>query len=280
MSGREGFALITVMLVFLTGTSITLAMLARQQQDVQRCAAILDQMQAYQYALGAEELARQVLAEGAAAAAEADHPGQAWARLREGVPVERGSLTFTLEDLQGRFNLNTLISRNADQIQRFRHLLAALKIDAAVLPAILARIGAEQAPHPFSSIESLREADGLTAEHFARLAPHVAALPEGEPLLNVNTASDIMLRAYLPHEGDFSLLAARRARRGFVTSADLSSMGLNHRGMTVRSRFFLLSVQAQVQKSRVALTSVILREIDGGGTVLLRVIRRDLRRHF
>lgn len=274
---QRGAALITVMFVFVVAASITMAMLSRQQLDTRRTGNMFEQMQAYQYALGAEELARQVLAEDAQ---EVDYPGQAWGSLREGVPVERGRLRFTLEDLQGKFNLNTLQDLSGRSQERFGQLLRDLGISTEVIGAIVARMGATDAPKLYTSIQSLRSIAGISAEDFSKLAPFIAALPEGEPLLNVNTASDTVLKAYLPEEPNFSTIVRKRAVHGYLTEAELRGTGMHIRGMTVRSHYFLLTAIAEVGGRTVSLSSVIFRDKDGAGVVHERIVSRDFSKRF
>ncbi|NBO17718.1 MAG: general secretion pathway protein GspK [Proteobacteria bacterium] len=277
---RSGVALITVMLVFIVMSSIIVAMLSRQRLDVQRTRNMLNQAQAFQYALGAEELARQVLAADAAAGSEADHSGQDWASLREGVPLAQGSLVFFLDDLQGRFNLNTLISRTDEPMTRFRQLEKVLGIEHDLLPAILARVGSPQTPRPLASVQSLRDLEGMTPEIYATLSPYVVALPQEEPRLNVNTAPLPVLKAYIPQESDLKNFLKKREKKGFLTRDDLASLGITTTGMTVQSQFFRLNAQAEVQNSRVSLTSIIYREIDATGAVSQRIISRDMSKNF
>jgi general secretion pathway protein K len=277
---NQGAALITVMFVVIIAAALTVAMLGRQQLDIARTANMLEQTQAYQYTLGAEELARQVLASDAVLMPDADYPGQPWSKLRDGVALEHGTLSFAVEDLQGRFNLNTLVSSDAAPGQRFQRLLAALGIQANLLPAILSQLGTPENPRLLTSTQFLRTIDGLSADEFAALAPFITAVPEVEPFLNVNTASDTVLKAYVPDEPGYASLRSKRAVRGYITEPELDTLGLTIKGMHVKSHFFLLTAQAQVNDRVVSLRSIINREVDGAGAVHLRVISRDLSKAF
>lgn len=283
LSRRErerGVALMTVMVVFVLASALVAAMLARAQLDGQRAANMFDQAQAVQYALGAEELARQVLAEDALSNPTADYPGQRWAQLSSGVPVARGSLAFALEDLQGRFNLNTLLSPDPTPAERFSRLLAAVGANAQILGAVQARLGSIENPHPIISVQTLRGMKEVSARDYAALEPYIAAFPEGEPLLNVNTASDTLLKIFLPDEPNYTQLVNRKTQKGYLTQDDVTSMGFNTKGMTVRSHYFRLRAKAQVNGRRVTLTSVIFRDIDGDGVVHAHIVSRDFSKVF
>lgn len=277
---ERGAALIMVMFVVIIASAVTVAMLGRQQLDIARTMNMADQIQAYQYALGAEELARQVLAGDAKASPEVDYPAQRWGQLHAGVPIEHGMLTFSLSDLQGRFNLNTLQSASDIPAQRFQRLLQTLNIDAPLLPAILAQIGTQENPRLLTSTQFLRTVNGLSAEGYAALAPYVTAVPEVEAFLNVNTASDTVLKAYVPDEQNFGILQSSRTQRGYITEAELDVIGMDTKGLKARSHFFLLTAQAQVNDRAVSLNSIIYRDVDGTGAIHMRIISRDMSKVF
>ncbi len=103
---QQGAALIMVLLV-MTLVSI----LAVNSSDYSRynSARVLNQFdfeQAYWYALGAEELAREVLAQDAKA--KTTHLNQDWATRDAILPVDGGSLEGSIKDRNNCFNVNAL----------------------------------------------------------------------------------------------------------------------------------------------------------------------------
>ena len=78
-----------------------------QQRAIRRSTVFQHQQQARLYTLGAEQWAMIMLARDLQQN-ETDHPGELWANLPHALPVEGGTITARLTDLQGCFNLNNL----------------------------------------------------------------------------------------------------------------------------------------------------------------------------
>lgn len=74
------------------------------------------------YLYSAEVLASQLLKQDASGS-KSDHLQELWAKTQPRYPLERGSIKLSLEDLQGRFNLNRLAkssnSKSNNPIQKF-----------------------------------------------------------------------------------------------------------------------------------------------------------------
>jgi general secretion pathway protein K len=286
---ERGAALITVMLVVCWAAVILMGMLSRQALDVQRTENLLDQAQAYAYAQGAEELARQVLAADARALPGVDHPGQAWARLREGVPAERGTLEFTIEDLQGRFNLNALLNRaDADATARFQRLASGLGLSGNATSAItqgleaLAIQSLTNSRYVFyvHSVTSARAVGDISPDAYTALKPYIAAFPDLDAQLNVNTASATVLAAFITSDDDYRRLTEAMGKQGYVTLAQLRSLGIDATRLTAGSRYFLLTARAAIGSQVTMLRSTLVRETGEGGAVQIRVINRDISRDF
>lgn len=225
-AAQRGVALIQAMLVVALATSIAVAMVSRQQFDIRRTGNLLQAEQAGLYAEGVEAWAAQVLRRDREDN-QVDHEKEEWATSLLPVPVEGGSIGGHIEDLQGRFNLNSLVvggKAEPKAMERFRRLIAALR-DAAMLndQAELAQrlvpqlavvvadwLDPDQEPaypggaeddnymsrdHPYRSGNGLMVSpsellllEGVDAEVYAALRPYVTTLPV-ETKLNVNTAS-------------------------------------------------------------------------------------------
>jgi type II secretory pathway component PulK len=98
--------------------------------------------------------------------------------------------------------------------------------------------------------------------------------------LNVNTASDTVLKAYVPDAQVYERVIATRAKRGFINEMQLKSFGISTRQMAVGSNYFRLIAEAWIDGRTVRLSSVICRDVEAGGAMHLRVISRDLSREF
>jgi general secretion pathway protein K len=149
-----------------------------------------------------------------------DHRGEAWAQGLPILPVEGGAIKVSVEDAQGRFNLNNLLQSNAPSpldVQIFQRLLVELKLNPLLANALIDWMdpddnvtspgGAEDvdyltlktpyraANQPLTSVEELRLVKGFDAKTVETLLPFVTVLPPGRTAINVNTASPEVIAA-------------------------------------------------------------------------------------
>jgi len=139
-------------------------------------------------------------------------------------------LTASLEDLQGRFNLNNLVKTDGtpdqEQVTAFEQLLASLGIEPKWAGYVVDWIdpdivpsnpeGAEDSVYlgqtpPYrtanmyiTSASELLALPGFGHDRYKKLEPFVTALPYGTPL-NLCTASGLVLDAYIPGRQEFGL---------------------------------------------------------------------------
>jgi general secretion pathway protein K len=214
------------MLVVALATSIAVAMVSRQQFDIRRTGNLLQAEQAGLYADGVEAWAAQLLRRDREDN-QVDHESEEWATSLLPVPVEGGSIGGRIEDLQGRFNLNSLVVTGKAEpkaLERFRRLIAAVRelamqneqpeLAQRLVPELAVVLadwldpdqepvypgGAEDDTYtsrerPYRSGNGLMSSpsellllEGMDGELYAALRPYVATLPV-ESKVNVNTAS-------------------------------------------------------------------------------------------
>ncbi|MFK8047665.1 MAG: type II secretion system minor pseudopilin GspK [Halioglobus sp.] len=229
-------------------------------------------------------------------------------------PIDRFSTVLgELEDLQGRFNLNWLSVpvNNPNPVvptftvaqQRFIRLLQALPsvdVGEAEAIAITQAIGdwmdgdsvstgngaeddfyfSQTPPYRaanrlMASVSELRAVANITPEIFAALAPWVSALPSDDTVLNIHTASPMLLRT-INEDGNYQPLSEADAQSLFEdrcenTFADVAgfldnpvfsgkepaNMGDN---LGEASEYFLLAAQAEVADRQMRLYSVLERK--------------------
>ncbi len=106
---QQGVALITALLIAALVTVAAVSMASRQQLDIRRTGNMLEADQAYMYALAAETWVSQML-EDDKQKTQIDTLTEDWAMKLPPIPIEGGVITGSVEDLQGRFNLNNLIN--------------------------------------------------------------------------------------------------------------------------------------------------------------------------
>lgn len=300
-TSQRGVALITVMLVVALATIAAVAMASRQQIDIRRTENTLNAGQAYHFALGAERWALQILTRDRRQG-EIDHLGEDWAQELPPLPIEGGSIEGRIVDLQGLFNLNSLLAEGeAGRLaqERFQRLLVALEIQPELMQAVLDWIdpdleprfpgGAEDtyylgltpayraANQPMASPSELRQVQGVTPAVYERLAPYITALPTATSI-NVNTAPAGVLMSLADGIGfeEAQALVEARPENGF-TSVDqflaldvFAGQGVSAEGLGVASQYFLLSATARLDRLRVPILSVVQRGQTGRGMVLQR----------
>ena len=216
-SKQKGVALLAVMILVLAVTMILANIFYRHQIDVSQAAVSLHTDQALLIALSGEGWAQELLIEDGkqSQGSPVDHYGEIWAQAMPLFPVEGGTLTGCISDLQSRINLNNF-SRYAvgnqlqDEINKpdqngfaktWLNLLELLQIPSS--PAKVATItdwidpddnilsswGAEQpdyesydpprrvANQPMTDVTELAAVSGYTVQEVQMLMPWITALP-------------------------------------------------------------------------------------------------------
>lgn len=211
---QRGVALITALLIAALVTVAAVAMASRQQLDMRRTGNMLEADQAYMYVLAAESWTIQILRQDQQTN-QIDTLDEDWAMKIPPLPVEGGMVSGSIEDLQGRFNLNNLIDASPgnnqgrpdmDQNRILQRILAQVSLtqkDVQFSPFVANRItdwidpdanaladGAEdltylsieQTPYRaanrlMASPSELAAVAGLSLTDVAALKPFVATLP-------------------------------------------------------------------------------------------------------
>lgn len=203
---QAGVALLVALLVVALATILIAALLDRGELAYARTRNALRVGQAEAYAQGLEAYAVAVLL----AREGADTNASPWAMPMPPQPVPGGLIGATMRDLNGCFNLNNLAKNSPQAIKWapvFQSLLTQLGLDPQIAVAVQAWLGdgtddsnrylAQPVPYRprhdvFAHVSELRLVQGVSAEAYARLAPHVCALPPGTTI-NVNTATPQVL---------------------------------------------------------------------------------------
>ena len=246
--GRQrGSALLVTLLIFAIGIALVVPMYREYTLFLKRAANSFTAEQSNAYLRGGEELAALVLIQDRLLdreqGAERDDLSEFWSRESQAYPLDEGGwLQGKLEDLQGRFHLNSLDTPPA-QGQRFSaaqeqfiRLLQtftepevsqqdAMLITAAVLDWMDGDtqprdLGAEDlyyydatppyrtANRRFASVSELRAVANMSPDLYLALEPFLTVWPDtGERLkLNINTAPAQVLRT-LNSAGDYQPLS-------------------------------------------------------------------------
>lgn len=246
----RGAALVAAMLVAALAATVVATLAASQMQWLRGVELRRDRAQAEAVVLAGLAWTRAVLRDDARAG-EVDHLGEPWALPLPPTPLDGGEVEGAIVDAQGRLDLNHAGGPGADaRVARARlaRLFAQAGLGEAALDALAtppdapARLRAAEA----AALPAIGEAG------YARIAPHVAALP-AMAALNVNTAPpEVLATAVEGLDGDrLGALLAERARKPFASVADFRArLPAGARlaadtGLAVRSDYFVVTVRAR-----------------------------------
>lgn len=296
---NRGVAMITAMLITALATIIAANLAWDNALDVRRTMVMLNRDQAVQVALGAESLVQSVLRQDLQDS-ETDHLAEFWSGDLPVFPIEGGEVFGTIEDLQGRFNINNLIAQDGtvddESLEQFRRLLDAIGLDPRFAGIAADWLDSDQdasfpdgaedsiytsmippyrSPNqPLTSISELAALEGMDKLTFDLLKPHVVALPN-RTNINVNTATAAVLQS-LDEEmsvSDVEGLISERESGGFsdiqTSFASLVTPDVLNK-LDESSSYFQLKVVVRIDTVRITVYSVLLRGAQGEVTPIIR----------
>ncbi len=270
--------MLIVLLITAIASVVALGISERLALDLARTETMVQGIRANELSSGLEALAGRLLQVDNDNEPNYDYSGSVWANPLPGLPVPGGLVTGSMQSLDGRFNLNSLLSvsgtPDADTMQQCRRLLAALDLPVTIADALLdwqdgdsipQPQGAEDefyrqldppyvaANQPFVHISELRLVAGIDRETYQRLLPHVTVLPADSlkaRQININLATIPVLQSIdeiINAQRAATLLQQAQAPftdiRSFLTSAvpelDRRAQDALQLRLKVRSDFFL-----------------------------------------
>jgi general secretion pathway protein K len=220
---QRGIALIVAILIVALGTIVAAAVAYENAMTARRSSGALAMDQAILVAQGAEALAASGLRTLHQSDPQHTYPGQGWDKPVGPFEVVPGvSLTASLEDLQGRFNLNNLVNKEGipDTVNTsaFTQLLMAVGLEPKWTGLVIDWIDADIVPQnpegaedsvymgqvpPYrtanryiTSTTELLALPGFGRDRYMKIAPYITALPYGTKI-NVCSASGVLLDAFL-----------------------------------------------------------------------------------
>jgi general secretion pathway protein K len=301
---QSGVALITALLIVAMATIISANISSHLQLDIRRTSNMIASDQASLYTQAAEDWTRRILRTDRRDS-KIDHLGEDWAIELPTLPVEGGSIKGKLTDLQGCFNLNSLLIEGAveaDAQARFDRLIAAteLEINGQLSQAVIDWIdadlettipdGAEDSHYlntdkpyatanaPIQSMSEMRLIKGFeNNETYAAISPLVCAFGVSASI-NFNTAP---LEVLLSLADDISSSDAQSIidyRQDepfnditeFQDFNDLKKVIKQTSGLSVNSEYFLLETESVIGQARTVMYSIIKRDDKGETQVLFR----------
>lgn len=301
---QRGIALITVMLILAIATVAVVSMSSARQLDIRRTENQVRGSQAWEYAYGLEAWACGRL-DADAKTGDVDALDEAWSRPMQTTISADGTMRANIEDLQGRINLNNLMSEgkiSKDDLKRFERLLAILNLKAELAQAIADWIDADMdiryprgaedetytrlkpayraANRQFADVSELLLVQGVTREIYEKLLPYVYVV-DGYAPLNVNTASATVLRSLADDISADQAESMFRAKgkpfqkiTEFLKNEVVADVGIKQYGLDVSSQNFVLQGQIDMGKTHLQFESQLQRR--GGGVQLVKRQRKGL----
>ncbi len=314
---QRGVALIIALILVSLATMLAWKVGYQGYLERRRSIGMLAAEQAVQFGMGAEALAADVLSRDMQMNKQTTLAAP-WAQATQPLPMTSqsdpdaepiGYLQGSLEDMQGRFNLNnlgrTLANGQPDPVplEQFQRLLQSLNletkwaglvrdwIDADNVPSI--PDGAEDSVYtaqtppyltgnwPMTSPSELMALPGFDLDHYAKIAPYVTALPTANSAINLCTASALVIESLAPnlsgeYSGNLDALAIGRKSgcfpdiNTFKATVGPKNLAQINGLYTDNSAYFRLTTHITLGTSEFTLYSLLLRGNGGKITPLLR----------
>lgn len=285
---QQGVVIVMALLIVALVVTMAYTMMSRLARDTNRTTLIVRDAQAEYFAQGSLIWAMDQLRH--------NWESKTNERLVDVIPMQSAQsevngykISSVIYDMQARFNVNNL--NQTDALTVFQQLIKLvdpkLKVEEAnqFTQALTAWLGAGKAqgqyteyylhlpvPYrpaykPMISISELLLVKGMTPSLYRALQPHVTALPQGTQV-NVQTASAEVLAALSP---TMTMEAARqivelRKQKPILSTQQFMSMDMvkNHAGfkeglITVTSKYFLVETTVIIEKQRLVLYTLLLR---------------------
>ncbi len=269
---QQGAALISVLLMFAIITILATQLITRSQADIERTRWLVTEAQAYQYALGGEALARQVL-------------WQQQANLKaEGINIspipnllpkyqpEQGQMAIEIIDLQGRINLNNALNsdtRHSPISRIFNDLLLKPDLNQSLsdwLDSDMTPLtgGAEdfhylalEVPYrtgnqALASSSELMTLFDMPVDEFPVLRPYITALKQPTPI-NINTAPEMVLSLINANLSGQQVAGYRDSHPSgyssveeFLTADVMAGVNIDHKLLTVTSTNYAVKIKTTI----------------------------------
>ena len=236
---QRGVALIIALILVALATILASKLTFDGFLERRRSIGVLAAEQALHFGMGAEALAADVLVQDAQKSPNSTTLAAPWAQPTQPLPITPeddpegepiGTLQGELEDMQGRFNLNSLAhvimdnttkktTQDPQPLAQFQKLLVNVGLEPKWAGMARDWIDADDSPGspdgaedqiytsqtppyrtgnwPMMSPSELMNLPGFGADRYRKIAPYVTALPTAIPWINVCTASAPVLESLL-----------------------------------------------------------------------------------
>ena len=314
---QRGVALITAVLVVALATMLAATVSFKGYLDQRRSLNTFAIDQGFEVALGGEAWAADSLRRDKQQNSRTDDFTEEWATPIPPIPIEQngevvGDFEGQLEDMQGRFNLNSLVTLQGNQLivdeaarERFERLLELLDLETKWAKIVADWIDSDIQPNfpdgaedptytgltppyrtanmPVTRASELLAIAGFGLDRYRKLEPFVTALPIGTSI-NLCTAAPELLDALTVGQREYTLArentAETRKQRCFPTKQDFESrLSNDEKQLLVQgkvidqtSSYFRATIWVTIGTTQYTLYSLLYRSGNNG---LVRPILRS-----
>lgn len=309
---QRGVALITAVLIVALATILAVNVAFKGYLDQRRSITMFSLDQGFEIAMGAEAWAADILRKDRMGGSKTDDLTEEWATPIPPIPVDGGEVTGQLEDMQGRFNLNSLVKlengaliKDEAAVKRFKSLLEILELEEKWADFIVDWLdsdieagfpeGAEDSVYTsltpayrppnmrITRTSELLALNGFGLERYQKLEPFVAALPAGTSI-NLCTAAPEVLDAQVEGMREFTLarenVVEMRKQRCYPSLQDFQSRLnpdqkrelIDEKVLGEDSSYFRANIWVTIGTTQFTLYSLLYR---ANGTNLVRPILRS-----
>jgi general secretion pathway protein K len=278
MSAMRGAALITALLIVTFVSVLASGMLWSANLDRRRSEVMLFTDQAFEYALGAEAWASDILRQDREKT-EIDYPGELWATALPPLPIDGGYI-------EGLVDANGVV--NQPGVEQFERLLTELNLDPRLATVVADWLdtdidagfpdGAEDdtytsltppyrtANGPITSTSELLAIAGFNRASYEVLKPYLTALPPGTQL-NVNTTTVPVLQAVAAglgtNEAQTILEDARQNGLQDLSALHDSVPQESLADLSVKSGYFRVTTRVSIGTTMFTMYSLLERDAQG-----------------
>lgn len=285
----KGAALITALLIVALIVTTVGTMFMWQRLSLRRTQLIINADQSFLYAQGVEQWAMGVLKGDIKEGSLIN-----WPKVLPPTPVQGGTISGEIIDLQSRYNINRLINgTHEDQFSRLLKVidndvtdLLAQEIENAIAVWISSEDGMDKELNDYVTLyeertppykmahrlmvspTELRMVNNVTDKRYQLLLPYITTLPKIRLPININTVSPEVLMVYgeeMTLEDARSLTDLRNSLGGFQTIEDFlevlppDTYNLKEKDLTTVSEYFLCRADVKLGKQHFILYSLLKR---------------------
>jgi general secretion pathway protein K len=261
-----------VLVLLALAASVVTMMLSLADLSIARSQRFSEAGQALALIRAGEQSAIVALRRDMLEAPELDHRGEAWASVgQRGIEIAGGAFELEIADAQGRFNLNTLVGGGLLTVQTLQAIAAELELAPDTAGRIAATINMDG---PLRELGDLSRRAGIPAGEVEAMRGLVTVLP-GNGDINVNAAPPELLAILLQNPVQARVLAATRARAGFLTPQDVEAAGvILPPGVGFASDFFQVRTAVRIGETRQVMESLLRRGHGADDSEEVAVVRR------